>query len=324
MTVIAVTGASGFLGSAVVAALARRGHEVVRVIRTIDRNDSPHEARLADLRDAHSVGGVLSGIEVLVHVAAAKKGTFHDQYPSTVKATQLVLNEALRAQVKRVILISSFAVYDYQSVRPGGTVDEQTPVDEVAHGRDAYTDAKIMQEALAVAWAHRTRTPLVVARPGVVVGPDNWWTYRLGEQFGPLWLGFGSRAQVPVSDVRNCADAIAHLADLEISGVEIYNILDSEKPTQRWLRKQLARRMRTRPVQVTIPWPVAFAFAHIATRINREVGSPLRLPGFLVPGSLAVRAKPLAYSDSKIKQSGWRQRHSLAESLTEMIGPEHL
>lgn len=76
MSRIAVTGADGFPGRATVAAVQRAGHDVIRVSRAPDGSQG---SRGADLRDPLAVGGLLEGVDVVIHLAAAKSGTFHDQ-----------------------------------------------------------------------------------------------------------------------------------------------------------------------------------------------------------------------------------------------------
>ena len=311
MSRIAVTGADGFLGRATVAALGRAGHGVVRISRA---PDGSADSRGADLRDPAALEGLLDGVDVVIHLAAAKAGSFHDQYPSTVRATQNLLVEASRAGVRRVVLASSFAVYDYLAIPAGSVVDEDSPIDIEGVDRDAYTQTKVLQERVARDWARSNDGDLVVARPGVVVGPGKWWTYRLGEQFGALWLALGSHAEVPLTYVDNCADALVHLAAAYGVAGETYNIFD-EAPQQAWYRRQVVARASERSWRVVVPWHVADTATRVVSGWNSRRDTPLRLPGFLTPASLAVRAKPLRYTNAKLRRTGWQPALTLAESL---------
>jgi nucleoside-diphosphate-sugar epimerase len=315
MSQIAVTGADGFLGRATVAAVLRAGHKVIRISRAAD--GSPN-SRGADLRDPVAVIGLLEGAEMVIHLAAAKSGTFHDQYPATVRATQNLLAEAERAGIRRVVLVSSFAVYDYLRVPAHSLVDEETLLDDQGVDRDAYTQTKVLQEHVAREWARSSDCDLVVARPGVVVGPGQWWTYRLGEQFGQFWLLLGNRSQVPLTYVDNCAEAFVHLAVAEGVGGGTYNVFD-EAPEQRWYRRQVIARAPGRSFRVAIPWSVAATGVRVLSRWNAHRSAPFRLPGFLTPASLAVRAKPLRYSNERLRRTGWKPALTLDESLSRVF-----
>lgn len=323
MTTIAITGAGGFLGKAVVTTSLEAGADVVAVMRSRSVSEpSPGvEVRRADLRDPRDVEGLLDGVDVLVHLAAAKSGAFHDQYPSTVKATEVVLEEAQRSRVSRVVLVSSFAVFDYDAMPAGAVVDEDAPLAIDAAGRDGYAEAKVLQEVVARGWAERTGMDLVVARPGVVYGPGSWWTYRIGEQFGSLWLCLGSRSQVPLSYVANCADAIVHLATTPGVAGGTFNVLDDDPPTQRDLRRTLGARLPSKTLRVVVPWRVAASGVAAIGFVNRRRDPPLRLPGFLVSESLAVRAKPFKFTNARLRNSGWAPRIPLADGLVQAVGP---
>ncbi len=318
MSRIAVTGAAGFLGSAVLRRATQDSEDTLAIVRSDATRGAleSSRARAADLRDPTEVAGLLEGVDVLIHLAAAKKGPFHDQYPSTVKATEVLLAEAERAQVRRVVLVSSFAVYDFAKLPAGALLDESSPVDRDAIGRDGYSETKVLQEEVTREWASRSGVGLAIVRPGVVYGPDSWWTYRLGEQFGRLWLCLGSDAEVPITYVENCAHAIVHLALLPHLDHIIYNILDDDRPSQREYRRMLAAQLDPAPYRVVAPWWLMSRTVEVVERLNSRRTHPLRLPGFLVPQSLAVRAKPLRYTNQRLRESGWTQEVPFAQALT--------
>jgi 2-alkyl-3-oxoalkanoate reductase len=318
---VAITGAAGFVGRATMKSAVRAGHDVLAIARASTAIEAPVAA--ADLRDEDQVRGLLEGVDSVIHLAAAKGGDFHAQYASTVKGSEPLLREALRAGVSRFILVSSFAVYDYHRIAAKTDVDETAPVDSQGTGRDAYAQTKALQEELAVQLLAGSKTRLIVARPGVVYGPGSWWTYRIGEMFGRLWVCFGSSAEVPMSYVDNCADALVHLATTRDDALKFdtYNVFE-DTPTQRELRQTLQHAVHPRPWVVPIPWVAARIGVDAIAALNRQLGSRYRLPGFLVPESLAVRAKPLRYSNQRLLDSGWVPRVSLREGLDRAVAGE--
>lgn len=325
MTTVAITGADGFLGQAVLRSPRLQGAAVIAIRRRPAAGSADLDAaspRLADLRDPTQVEGVLEGVDTVVHLAAAMQGGFHDQYESTVRATANLLREATRSGVSRFVLVSSFAVYDYGAARPMTLIDEAAPIDHAGVGRDAYAQTKVLQERICREWAARTGARLIIARPGVVYGRDKWWTYRIGERFGRLWLCFGNKAQVPLAYVDNCADALVHLA-LETSvDSGAYNIFDDDPPTQREYRVAVASRTASTPVRAVFGWPLAAALAQTATRMNERRRVPLRLPSFLHPASMAVRAKPLRYSNRKLRATGWAPSATFPDTLDQVFPPQ--
>lgn len=315
---IAVTGGAGFIGSYVVERVKNRAHEAVVLSRRQQNFTSVGLVhRTADVLDRGSLEGAFDGVDAVIHLAAAKKGGFYDQYPSTVTGTRNVLDEAARARVGRVVLVSSFAVYDYANIPDGSLLDESSDVDHDGVGRDGYAQAKVLQESVSEDWARSSGVELVIARPGVVYGPGSWWTYRVGEQFGRLWLCFGGASEVPLSYVVNCADALVHLAVSREVEPGVFNVLDDYSPSQKeYLRRGMRAEFR-RPIVVRIPWQVARLVVQGLASWNSGRAEKLRLPGFLVPESLAVRAKPIRVTNAKLRDSGWVPLYSTSDGLVE-------
>src|SRR6185295_14550864 len=100
----------------------------------------------ADLRASRDLETAFEGVDVLVHLAASVSGGEDAQFAATVVGTERLLGAMARTSCRRLVLASSFSVYDWSSAR--GTLDEGTPTEPVPdlYARDGYSIAKSWQE----------------------------------------------------------------------------------------------------------------------------------------------------------------------------------
>jgi 2-alkyl-3-oxoalkanoate reductase len=319
---VLVTGATGFLGREIVAALLRRGHTVRAVHRPATVPDLPADVELVtlDLRSPDGLPEALDGVDVVLHAAATKSGDFHDQFAGTVVPTQHLLAAMRDTGVGRLVLVSSFSVYDDERIPPGAVLDEQAPTVDPATTLDPYSATKALQEHLVEAAAPANGWSVTIARPGAVYGPDNLWTARLGYRRGDdIWICVGGRAKVPLTYVGNCADALAHLtertAERTTPGIERCNVVDDDPPTQReYLHRLMARVGRPRRF-VILPWTVVHLLIRLLTGLNRRLGGPLKLPGALRLDAAMARWRPAEHPNEALRRTGWRQPVSLDAAL---------
>ena len=131
---VLVTGASGFVGSAVAKALTEAGFDVRALVRkTSPRghlNGVPVEFAEGDLRDAELVRRAMAGVRHVFHVAADYRLWARDPREIAevnVEGTRTIMTEALRAGVERVVYTSSVATLTLNA--EGKPVDETLPLD---------------------------------------------------------------------------------------------------------------------------------------------------------------------------------------------------
>src|SRR5215470_3645054 len=172
---VVVTGASGFVGSAVARKLLERGFSV----RALVRPTSPrfHLAGLdiefaeGDLLDAATVRPAMAGVRHVFHVAADYRLWARDRneiLTNNLTSTRVVMEEALRAGVERVVYTSSVATL---AVRTDGTsVDETFPLDE-AKAIGAYKRSKVAAERLVERMIAEQKLPAVIVNPSTPIGP---------------------------------------------------------------------------------------------------------------------------------------------------------
>jgi dihydroflavonol-4-reductase len=170
-----VTGASGFVGSAVAKTLAEAGYSV----RALVRPTSPREHLKGvsvefaegDLRDAESVRRAMTGVQYLFHVAADYRLWARDPREIAevnVEGTRTIMTEALRAGVERIVYTSSVATLSPR--RDGQAVDETLPLDE-ANAIGAYKRSKVVAERLVEAMIGNDKLPAIIVNPSTPIGP---------------------------------------------------------------------------------------------------------------------------------------------------------
>jgi nucleoside-diphosphate-sugar epimerase len=158
MTTVALTGASGFLGTHLRQALRDAGHDV-RALHRRPADDEPGVAVVrGDLRDADALARLVDGVDAVVHAAAlvrsADAGALHH---ANVDGTRALL--AASADVPRFLQISTAGVYG----RPGGRVTEGSRIDPP----NAYERSKLAAD-LEVEQVRAERATIV--RPTNVIG----------------------------------------------------------------------------------------------------------------------------------------------------------
>ena len=172
---VLVTGATGFLGSAVARALVARGVTA----RALARPNSPRdnlaqlhcEVVAGDLTDRPSLANAMRGVRYLFHVAADYR--FWARDPSAilranVDGTRNLMQEALAAGVERIVHTSSVATLKLAGAT--GPVDETAPNSpEEAIG--VYKRSKTLAERVVEEMVERDKLPAVIVNPTTPIGP---------------------------------------------------------------------------------------------------------------------------------------------------------
>ncbi len=208
---IGVTGAGGFVGLALCARLVSLGAAVVGLEwdprRTAAVRDAGAEPRLVDVTDAAATAEGLSDCALVVHTAAlvSDSGPMSDFIHVNVTGTRNVLDAARQAGARRVVHVSSVAVWGYEFAGELGAGASPRPCGA------PYIDTKGASDQMAL------RAGAVVVRPGDVYGPGSVpWAIRPLQALrrGLLFMprgGGGWMAPVYVEDLVDCLVlALAH------------------------------------------------------------------------------------------------------------------
>jgi nucleoside-diphosphate-sugar epimerase len=317
---VLVTGARGFLGSAVVAALLRRGHSVRTVIRPTSQINGlvwadRVEVVRADLRSPGPLTTAFDGVDVLVHLAARVGGNESAQMADTVVGTERLLEAMAGSMARRLVLASSFSVYGWSAIR--GTLTEESPLESDLYRRDGYAVAKTWQERVTRRMSQKHNWDLTVLRPGFIWGRDHGYVGGLGQKLGRLHLVFGPSTRLPLTHVENCADCFCRAMENPRAIGETFNVVDGhEISSWRYLGEYL-RHIAPREHRFPVPYPVALSGALLADWVNRRLlHDRARLPGLLIPRRFHARFKPLQFSTRKVQAVlGWRPPLDFAECL---------
>jgi nucleoside-diphosphate-sugar epimerase len=172
----AISGGAGFLGLHLARRLVTDGHEV-RSLDLLELNDPPLEGRVreirGDIRDEAAVRDLVDGARILVHAAAALpiRGSRKEIRSVNVDGTLTLLSAAAEAGVRRVVFVSSTAVYGVPEKHP---IEEEDPLHGVGH----YGESKIEAEDVCRAFMRRG-LDCVILRPKTFIGPERLGVFEI-------------------------------------------------------------------------------------------------------------------------------------------------
>lgn len=330
---ILVTGAAGFLGTALVRRILERGtKEVACLVRpgarpaSLDQLAKSHPGARIDVRDAGltsaaDIAPALEGVTTIYHLASAMAGSPADMTMGTVVSSKNLLEAIGRRKAEghappRVVLVSSFGVYGVAELPRGAMVDESTPLEQNPVQRDVYSQTKLRQEQLFREYEQNLGLPLVIVRPGVIYGPGgNAMSARVGMDVFGVFLALGGRNRLPLTHVDNCAEAILIAGEKGKAG-EVYNCVDDDLPTCDEFLAAYRRIVRRMPV-LPVPYPLAQLLSRAVSWYSRT--SKGQLPAVFTPYRTAASWKGNRFDNSKLKSLGWTPsvptRQGMEESL---------
>ncbi len=269
---VLVTGATGFLGSAVVRRLQAEGWSVRALVRpgkTLPFDKV--EVVEGNLYDDVSVAAAVRDIDAVVHAGArvATTGKWEEFAEANIRGTQRVIRLAHAAGARRIIHISSLSVYDVPA--DGVTITEDSSFESESNSRGHYSRSKLAADRLALWEARQHGAPVVVLRPGLLYGPGKRPPLARQAFNASKWKLILARPDYPLpfSHVDNVADAVvcAIQAPDSILG-QAFTLVDDNVPQRRWtLEYRSLARESWRPLYLPVGL-VAFA-AGLAERVLR-------------------------------------------------------
>jgi dihydroflavonol-4-reductase len=315
---ILITGASGFVGSAIAIAARHAGYRV----RVLVRASSPRgniqpgdDVVIGDIRDRASLANALRGVRYLIHAAADYRlwsRTRSEIITTNAEGTRCVMEEALRAGVERIVYTSSVATIALNGDAPA---DESSPLSE-HDAIGAYKKSKVIAERLVEDMVQRQRLPAVIVNPSTPIGPRDVKPTPTGRIIVeaasgrmPAFVDTGLNL-VHVDDV-----AAGHLAALKSGTIGERYILGGENVYLRDMLAEIARVVGRKPPRVRLPLAPLYALAVVAEGVGLVTG---REP-FLTLDGLRMARHHMFFSDAKARRELGYSTRSYCDGIADAI-----
>jgi len=315
---ILITGASGFVGSAIANEFRRAGYRVRVLVRSSSPRtnvDPADEVFVGDILHRESVASALKGARYLIHAAADYRlwaPSTEDLLSTNVEGTRIIMEEALRAGLERIVHTSSVATVDPRASAPA---DESRPL-PLSDAIGAYKRSKVMAENLVAAMITQDRLPAVIVNPSTPIGPRDVRPTPTGRMIieaaagrMPAFVDTGLNF-VHVDDV-----AAGHLAALRRGGIGERYILGGQNVTLRQMLTEIAAIVGRRPPRVRLPRAAVYPVAVGAELLARVSG---RTPFATVDG-LRMSRYYMHFDDSKARRELGYSSRPYRQGLVEAI-----
>jgi nucleoside-diphosphate-sugar epimerase len=308
-----VTGAAGFLGTAVVRRLRSEGIIVRALLRPGGRQQTEADETVSgDLQDLEALPQAFEGVDWVVHAGArvSTSGSWEEFEATNLTATGALIRMATAAGTSRILHVSSLSVYAVPN--DGAVVREDDPYDDGADERGFYARSKQAADRLAM-MAIRDGAPVTVVRPGLLYGPGR--VPPLGRRVmrvGPFFVVFASPGYLlPLAYVDNAADAIALALSAERAKGRTYTIVDEHVPQREHLE-----RYRELSGDRGIPfYPPLGIVRAAASAVERSAG----LLGRRAPVTRHQVERTLVSATFDVRRAteelGWKPRVSLRDAM---------
>jgi dihydroflavonol-4-reductase len=308
-----VTGAAGFIGSHVVAALAEAGAEV----RAFDRRlptqvPAGAEPVEGDILDPGAVARAMEGCDAVFHLAALYSYARADaraMQAINVEGTRVVLDVAARGERRRVVHTSSCATCGPVPGR-AATEADRPPKWELAV---PYKRTKLEGERLALR-AARDGLDVVVVNPTTPVGPGDRRPTPTGRMVADVARGraraYLARSALNVVAVEDVA--ASHVRAHERGRTGTRYLLGGENLALREVFAIVAEAAGRRPPRIAVPWVLAYGAARTGEAALHLVG---REPSLLVLDAIRVARLPMTFDDAKARRELGHRSRPATEAL---------
>ncbi len=318
---ILITGATGFVGSAVLRKLIEKGHHVRALVRPSSdlRNleGTGAEVVTGDLNDWNSLGLAVDGCYALFHVAADYRLWVlrpETIYRTNVRGTRDVMRAALAAGVKRIVYTSSVATLGF--TRDGSPADEATLVtidDMIGH----YKRSKFLAEAEVSRMVEKDGLPAVIVNPSTPIGPRDIKPTPTGRMIleaaagrMPAYVDTGLNV-VHVDDV-----AAGHVLAFERGEIGERYILGARNMTLKEILTELAAITGRPAPRVRLPHNLVLPIAYLTEAWGRLTG---RKEFFLTLDGIRMAKKRMFFSAEKARRDLGFVTRPVGEALRDAV-----
>ena len=305
-----VTGATGFVGSAVTRQLLARG-DAVRVLSRAESDqtnirDLDVEVVEGDLLKPETLRDAVEGCDGVFHVAADYRLWVRNPEPmfrANVDGARAIVDAAVSAGVERIVYTSSVAVLGNV---PGKAADEETPV-TYADMIGPYKQSKFRAEEAVRQLIEEKGAPVVIVNPSTPIGPRDVKPTPTGRVIVeaasgkmPAYVDTGLNV-VHVDDV-----AAGHLLAFDNGSVGERYILGGDDMPLADILAVVARQTRRRPPSIKIPHAAIMPIAYLAEAWTRMMGEDE--PFVTVEGVRMARKKMFFNSARAERELGYTHR----------------
>ena len=315
-----VTGASGFIGSAVVRALLQAGHDVRVLLRAqSDRSNVEGlsiDIVIGDLTDRVSLARAVAGCDALFHVAADYRIWVPDPahiYSINVTGTRELMTAAADAGLSRIVYTSSVATLGLNG--DGSPADEDTPAtisDMIGH----YKRSKFLAEQAVRELVAQSGLPAVIVNPSAPVGPRDIRPTPTGQLIVdavcgrmPAYVETGLNL-VHVDDV-----AVGHVLAFERGRIGERYILGAENMSLRDILQAIAEISGKRAPRLRVPHSVVLPIAYVCEAWARLSSTE---PWITVDG-VRLSKKHMYFSTAKAKRELGFEVRPVRQALVDAI-----
>lgn len=275
---VLVTGATGFVGRRLAAALVARGGRVRALTRRPsgleELERSGVEIVRGDLDDPASLVRAAEGASVVFHAA----GRVSDWGPreaflrTNAEGTRNVVGACRQAGVARLVHLSSLTVLGLP--RDGRLVSEGTTTATPKRG-DFYTESKLLAERCVVEAHGKGGLATTVVRPGAIWGPGDPnvipRVVRLLRR-GAMPLVGGGRNLLGLTHVTNLVHGLVLAADTEAAAGRLYHVTDGEEITAREALDAIADALGAPRPRLALPFGLVLGAAALVEAASRALG----------------------------------------------------
>ena len=299
-----ITGASGFVGAAVLRELLKKGHKVKALVRKSSVLDNLKnldvEIVQGDLKDRDSLKKCLKDCKYLFHVAADYRlwGPKPEEiYENNVLGTENLMEEALNSEIEKIVYTSSVAVLG----KPinGDIANEKTPVN-VSQMIGHYKKSKFLAEEKVKELYKTSKLPVVIVNPAAPVGPRDIKPTPTGKMVLdaamkkiPAYLDTGLNI-VHVDDV-----AKGHMQAFNKGKLGERYILGGENLTLKEMLEIISILCGNKPPKIRLPrkplYPIGYVFEIFARLFN--IKNPM-----LTVDMIRMAEKKMFFSSEKAKK----------------------